>query len=89
MPAVSGGAAAINWWMVAYYVAMFAMTVYGLTRPQAKVPDATVRTGDAPTAQEGRPIPVVFGTVFIRDPNFYYFGELKTKPIKTSTPGKK
>lgn len=81
--------AAISYWQIAYYVAMFALTVYGLTRPQPKVPDATVQTGDGPTAQEGRPIPVVFGTVIIRDPNFYYFGGLKTKPIKTKSPGKK
>lgn len=77
------------WLVYAYYIVMFALVAYGMTRPGPKVPDATVQTGEGPTAQEGRPIPVVFGTVFIRDPNFYYFGGLKTKPIKTSSGGKK
>lgn len=77
------------WLVYAYYIVMFALVAYGMTRSGPKIPDATVQTGDSPTAQEGRPIPVVFGTVFIRDPNFYYFGGLRTMPIVSSGGGKK
>jgi hypothetical protein len=35
-----------------------------------------------PTAEEGRPIPVVFGTVLITGPNVVWAGDLKVDPIK-------
>ncbi len=35
-----------------------------------------------PTAEEGRPIPVVFGTVDITGPNVLWYGDLSIKPIK-------
>lgn len=37
---------------------------------------------DAPTAEEGSPIPVVFGTVRITAPNVVWYGDLDTSPIK-------
>jgi hypothetical protein len=91
MPPVSTAAAgaAISGWTIAYYTAMIALTEYGLTRPQPKVPDASVVTGNAPTASEGRPIPVAFGTVLFRDPNIVWFGETGTVPIKSKGAGKK
>lgn len=70
-------------------VISFGVSIYAATRPQPKVPDATVQTGDTPTAQEGRPIPVAFGTVLIRDPNIVWFGETGTEPIKSKGEGKK
>lgn len=45
---------------------------------------ASLTDFDVPTAEEGRPIPVVFGTVWVTGPNCIYFGGLKTKPIKSS-----
>lgn len=36
----------------------------------------------APTAEEGREIPVIFGTVDLEGPNVCMFGDLKTTPIK-------
>lgn len=41
----------------------------------------------APTAQEGRPIPVVFGTVKLAAPNVVWFGDLKVVPIKKKSGG--
>lgn len=52
---------------------------------QKKPPDAKASgLGDfqAPTAQEGRVIPVVFGTVKISGPNVVWFGDLEAAPIK-------
>ena len=44
---------------------------------------------DAPTAEEGRPLPVVFGTVWLTGPNVLWYGDLRTSPIKSSGGGKK
>lgn len=77
MPPVSG-------WVIASIVLSVVSVAYAIFGPKPKVPDATVQTGQAPTAQEGRPIPVVFGTVLVRDPNIVYYGDLYTRPIKSS-----
>src|ERR1700681_1484690 len=39
----------------------------------------------APTAEEGRVIPVVFGTVLLRGANVTWYGDLYAKPIKPKT----
>lgn len=43
---------------------------------------ASLSDFDVPTAEQGRPIPVVFGTVTITGPNVIWYGNLKTKAIK-------
>lgn len=43
---------------------------------------ASLTDFDIPTAEEGRPIPVVFGTVWVTGPNVMDFGDLSTKAIK-------
>ena len=35
-----------------------------------------------PTAEPGRPIPVVFGTYVIKSPNVVWYGDLASTPIK-------
>ena len=53
------------------------------TCSQAAEPKAaTLEDFDIPTAQEGRAIPVVFGTVTVRGPNVVWYGDLYAKPIK-------
>lgn len=54
-------------------------------------PDATAGKLDTPTADEGSPIPVVFGTVLVKQPNVVWYGDAATTPIKASatTGGKK
>lgn len=37
---------------------------------------------ELPTADEGRPIPVVFGTMIVRGPNVTWYGDLRVTPIK-------
>lgn len=37
---------------------------------------------DAPTAEEGKPFAVVFGTVWMTGPNVIWYGDLRTTPIK-------
>lgn len=49
------------------------------TQPPPSLDDVS-----APTAEEGRPIPVVFGTVWMTGPNVIWYGDLRTTPIKKS-----
>lgn len=50
--------------------------------PQPKQPE--ISDVDAPTAEEGKAIPVVFGTVWVTGPNVIWYGDLRTTPIKKS-----
>lgn len=57
--------------------------------PKPQAPQAaTLGDFNAPTAEEGREIPVIFGTVWVKDPNMIWYGDLKTTAIKTKS-GKK
>lgn len=39
---------------------------------------------DVPTAEEGRPVPVIFGTCMVKSPNVIWYGDSNTSPIKQS-----
>lgn len=52
-------------------------------RPAAPKP-STLEDFDLPTAEEGRKIPVVFGVVTITGANVIWYGNLRTKAIKSS-----
>lgn len=53
-------------------------------KPPAPKP-ASITDLDIPTAEEGRPIPVVFGTVTVTGPNVIWYGDLSTKAIRKSS----
>lgn len=54
-----------------------------LLRPKAPKPKpAELSDFEAPTAEVGRPVPVVFGTVLVKSPNVVWYGDLGSKPIK-------
>ncbi len=57
---------------------------YALTpRPKIEPPKAAgLDDFDLPTDEEGRPIPVVFGTVLLRGPNVVWAGDLRVDPIR-------
>lgn len=51
--------------------------------PKQKPPKPSSLTDfDAPTAEEGRAIPVIFGTVWMTGPNVVWYGDLRTTPIR-------
>lgn len=64
---------------------------YALTpKPKNTAPTAAgLDDFDAPTAEEGREIPVVFGTVLLRGPNVVWYGDLEVEPIVQESGGKK
>ena len=49
---------------------------------------AALEDFDIPVAEQGRPVPVVFGTVQITGPNVLWYGDLRTTAI-TEKGGKK
>ncbi len=58
-------------------VALLAISV--VLTPKPKQPKAEIRELEDPTADAGREIPVVFGTVTVKDPNVVWFGEKTTR----------
>lgn len=75
------------WWFVALFVGTLVLSY--LTRPKPQnMPPAAFADIQAPTAEIGREIPVLFGTRDIKGPNVVWYGHLKTKAIK-SKGGKK
>ena len=76
------------WTFVVQIVASLALTAISYVlapRPKTTLPTAAgLDAFNLPTAEEGRPIPVVFGTVLLRGPNVVWAGDLKVDPIRSS-----
>ena len=67
-------------------IAFFIVTsiISHLLAPKPPKPKpAALSDFDVPTADEGKPVPVVFGTVLVKGPNVVWFGDLRTSPIKS------
>lgn len=70
-----------------FFVQLLVMVVTNLIMaalaPKPPTPKpAALSDVDVPTAEEGRPIPVVFGSVLITGPNVVWYGDLVADPIK-------
>jgi hypothetical protein len=71
------------WWYVAW--AVVAVVAYAALSPK---PSQTNRKPpgfaeiEAPTAEEGREIPVLFGTYEIESPNVVYYGDFEAVAVK-------
>ncbi len=52
-----------------------------MPRPKSTTPDMS-RDLELPTAEAGRPVPVVFGTGTIKSPNCLWYGESSTSEIE-------
>ncbi len=63
-------------WVVSL-VAVYSM----MPKPQSR-PPAGLNEFPVPTAEEGREIPVLFGTRDLRGPNIVWYGDLKTVALK-------
>jgi hypothetical protein len=76
------------WWLAAWG----AVAVRGsCLRSSPKARPASPPPWDigVPTATEGRPVPVLFGTRLIENPNVVWWGDLRTVAIKSKGGGKK
>lgn len=74
-----------------YYIAVLILAAYisvaMAPKPSPPKP-ASLEDFDVPTAEQGREVPVVFGTVTITGPNVIWYGNLGTQEILKSGGGK-
>jgi len=71
-------------WMFFAGIALALVAVYALAPKPPTTPPAGLNEIKAPTATEGREIPVLFGCREIISANVVWYGDLKTTPIKSS-----
>lgn len=64
--------------VIAVVVIAVSMSAKPPTTPPPSLSDL-----DLPTAEEGRPIPVIFGVVTITSPNIVWYGHLGYASVKT------
>jgi len=74
------------WFFIAFAVLLVAKYAFA-PKPQ-NTPPAGLNEIKVPTAEEGREIPILFGTCRVRSANVVWYGNLKTDKI-TSKGGKK
>jgi uncharacterized membrane protein len=74
--------AVVNFWVQLVIMIVSALISYALAPKPPQPKPASLTDFDAPTAEEGRPIPVVFGTVWIKGPNVLWYGDLRSVPIR-------
>lgn len=66
-------------------ILMVISTIVSIMFRPVPVPPAAAGFADlqVPVATAGAPIPVIFGTVLIKNPNVVWFGDLTANPIPT------
>lgn len=69
------------WWYIVYFVVSLVIS-YAMQPKPKSTPPAGLGDIKAPTAEEGREIPVLFGTREIDGPNVVWYGDLRTIPLK-------
>lgn len=72
------------WVQVAWFIVTLIASIALAPKPP-KPRSASIEDFDLPTAEEGRPIPVVFGTMRVAGPNVLWYGDLGKKAIKKSS----
>lgn len=75
--------AVINIWVQIAVMIVAAVVSYALTPKPPQPKPAALQDFDVPTAEEGRPIPVIFGTCWIKGANCLWYGDLTSEPIRT------
>lgn len=69
------------WWFVVIFIVALVVG-YAITPKQKNQSQAGLGQVQAPTAQEGREIAVLFGTKDVSGPNVVWFGDIRTVAIK-------
>lgn len=76
------------WWYVVVFIVALALSYAMAPRPSEPIPPSVREASNIPTAEAGRPIPVVFGTYVVKAPNIVWYGDLYYRPIKKKSGGK-
>ena len=71
-------------WVYALYFVVALVISYSLTPKPQNAKPAGLEEIQAPTAEVGREIPVLFGTRDLTGPNVVWYGDLRTVPVKKS-----
>jgi hypothetical protein len=67
-----------------YFAIVVIALAYALQpKPAAQKPPSLSEI-DVPTAEQGKPIPKVFGRVIVQSPNIIWYGDLGYRKIKSS-----
>lgn len=75
--------------MAQLIVALVLFVLSYVTAPKPPKPqNATAGKLDIPSPKLGDPIPVIFGTTWVKDPGVIYYGNPYTIPITESSGGK-
>lgn len=69
-------------WYLVVFIASIAVSAALTPRPQEPKP-ASLGDINVPTAEPGRNVPIIFGTVVVEDPNVVWYGDLSTKPVES------
>lgn len=69
------------WVAAIIFVIALVVAIVMMPKPQTQ-PPAGLNDIQAPTAEDGREIPVLFGTRDLRGPNIVWFGDFEAVPVK-------
>jgi hypothetical protein len=69
------------WWFIAVFVVALVVAYATMPKPQSQ-PPAGLGAVKAPTAEEGREIPVLFGTRDLEGPNVVWYGDFRAVAIR-------
>lgn len=70
-------------WLVSLLIGLALNIISYLLMPKPKAPKPeTVKDMENPTADAGRELPVIFGTITIKSPNCLWFGEKSKRTYK-------
>jgi len=75
------------WWFVAAVFVSVAISFLLIPKPKTVTP--AIGEVTAATAEEGREIPVLFGTREISGPNIVWYGDIRALAITVKSEGKK
>lgn len=71
------------WWFLVSFALSFVAAIAFAPKPQT-APPAGLGDIEVPTAEDGREIPVIFGTRTLKGPNVVWWGDLETIPVQKS-----
>lgn len=70
-------------WLIGLLISLAIQIVAYIIMPKPKTPKPEAAQNlENPTAEAGRPIPVVFGTVTVKGPNILWFGDKSVRTYK-------
>lgn len=77
----------MGWLEIAYYIVVIALAVYSFVGgSKQNQPNAlTLDEIKPPVAEEGKTIPVLFGTRDVHGANVVWYGNLRTTPVQVSS----